>query len=722
MLKLQIPVNSDGDLFEFDLAKDKVTIGRRHDNDIRIKETYVSAYHAELVRKDSGRFYLRDRDSSNGTFLNGKRIRDRVEVSPGDILKFGSLKCYIADLSAKAKTAKKEKMGAMAAAGSATLESIPKNVRNKTTSISTKNQDFSDDFEEEFESSSRQSEIIGGVYTNSLPKNNFERQSFPDRSDRTEKLAGQPRELDSLKKQLNSNRSELRKAREELSRISRVLSKTREKAAKDEEAKQEKISELEKRLKSKETGNDKLEQRLRLATNRAEQLESELEHHRTDMAVEIKTAMQRFTHTKNDNLLLQGTLEALETERKQYREKSVALTRKLDKTREGFSLLLQTSGKRLEESLEERIQIEESHQKSEQRLKCLETELESLRDDFGKMEVSYRQKLKDAERAIKRGNKTEQTLIGELESANEQLKNQQADTVKLKSSLEVLRAEKEAADEDWRERVLELQTTNQGLISCSDELDTLESKIKASKIEIRKLKNERVALNRETEGLRAEKEALAIEKAKIDKERTHHNNTVQQMREESQQASLKLDNILQNLHESEKKVTYLRNLEQELEKSVLRTQRSALSRKGIYSEDDEAITTIWPETEQLICRELIDRLELLEDLLDRYQQNWFFPKVADQLNLLRDSFMALLKNHSVDQFDLEPGTELSVESRKKIQLISVDDLEDSKLKRLSIQHAGNGSKPKVLQTLRPGYIYSKGGQDVIIRKAEVIVA
>ncbi|MDF1815424.1 MAG: hypothetical protein P1V20_24700, partial [Verrucomicrobiales bacterium] len=170
-----------------------------------------------------------------------------------------------------------------------------------------------------------------------------------------------------------------------------------------------------------------------------------------------------------------------------------------------------------------------------------------------------------------------------------------------------------------------------------------------------------------------------------------------------------------------KKVSYLRNLENELEKSVLRAQRSALSRKGIYREDEEELTTIWPETEQLICRELIDRLEMLEDLLKRYQQSWFFPKVADQLNLLRDSFMTLLKNHSVDQFDLEPGTELSVDSRKKIQLISVDDLEDPKLKRLSSVKK-EGSRTKVIQTLRPGYIYSKGGQDVIIRKAEVVVA
>ena len=54
MLKLTIPVNPNGDVFEYDLDKDKITLGRRHDNDIRIKETYVSAYHAEFTRDAEG--------------------------------------------------------------------------------------------------------------------------------------------------------------------------------------------------------------------------------------------------------------------------------------------------------------------------------------------------------------------------------------------------------------------------------------------------------------------------------------------------------------------------------------------------------------------------------------------------------------------------------------------------------------------------------------------
>ena len=94
MLKLQIPVNSKGDVFEFKLAKEKVTIGRRPDNDIRIKETYVSAYHAELSQGEDGILFLRDRHSSNGTFLNGTRlVPDKpMQLCTRDMVGFDSCK------------------------------------------------------------------------------------------------------------------------------------------------------------------------------------------------------------------------------------------------------------------------------------------------------------------------------------------------------------------------------------------------------------------------------------------------------------------------------------------------------------------------------------------------------------------------------------------------------------------------------------------------------
>jgi signal transduction histidine kinase/pSer/pThr/pTyr-binding forkhead associated (FHA) protein len=55
-----------------------------------LTDTTVSRRHAELT-PDDGRWFLRDLDSSNGTFVNGERISaDRVELSPGDQIRCGS--------------------------------------------------------------------------------------------------------------------------------------------------------------------------------------------------------------------------------------------------------------------------------------------------------------------------------------------------------------------------------------------------------------------------------------------------------------------------------------------------------------------------------------------------------------------------------------------------------------------------------------------------------
>ncbi|MDA7926577.1 Hsp70 family protein, partial [Verrucomicrobiales bacterium] len=73
----------------------KYGVGRRHDNDLRIKETYISGYHAELNRNDDGDYELSDLGSSNGTFLNGKKVEGREIVKAGDFVKFGILKVAV---------------------------------------------------------------------------------------------------------------------------------------------------------------------------------------------------------------------------------------------------------------------------------------------------------------------------------------------------------------------------------------------------------------------------------------------------------------------------------------------------------------------------------------------------------------------------------------------------------------------------------------------------
>ncbi len=101
MLQLQFLINStNGKVFNYTVAKPRVSVGRHEENDIQIQENFISAYHACFLLDEEGQCYLEDRDSSNGTFINGRRIFSREEVFPGDMLRFGSLKCRIREESA----------------------------------------------------------------------------------------------------------------------------------------------------------------------------------------------------------------------------------------------------------------------------------------------------------------------------------------------------------------------------------------------------------------------------------------------------------------------------------------------------------------------------------------------------------------------------------------------------------------------------------------------
>lgn len=67
-----------------------ISIGKSSSCNIRISNEYVSSYHAELILLDNGDIFLVDCNSTNGTFLQGKRIQPNVEVPVrrGDKIEF----------------------------------------------------------------------------------------------------------------------------------------------------------------------------------------------------------------------------------------------------------------------------------------------------------------------------------------------------------------------------------------------------------------------------------------------------------------------------------------------------------------------------------------------------------------------------------------------------------------------------------------------------------
>jgi predicted component of type VI protein secretion system len=76
-----------------DITKDLVVIGRKEDCDLRLDHKSVSKMHCVLVKTD-GLLLLRDLGSTNGTRVNGTRVR-RAALLPNDQISIAHYKFRI---------------------------------------------------------------------------------------------------------------------------------------------------------------------------------------------------------------------------------------------------------------------------------------------------------------------------------------------------------------------------------------------------------------------------------------------------------------------------------------------------------------------------------------------------------------------------------------------------------------------------------------------------
>src|SRR4051812_9046354 len=84
-------------------AKHEINVGRVQGNDLMLPKGNVSKHHARLIFRD-GRFIVTDLKSTNGTYVNGRKIAQATIVREGD-------KIYIGDFVLRIET------GAAASAG-----------------------------------------------------------------------------------------------------------------------------------------------------------------------------------------------------------------------------------------------------------------------------------------------------------------------------------------------------------------------------------------------------------------------------------------------------------------------------------------------------------------------------------------------------------------------------------------------------------------------------
>jgi hypothetical protein len=86
------------------------TIGRDQRCDLYLGDMSVSRLHAKLVRDAEG-WFLTDVGSTNGTRLNGWRVRAAVRVRPGDHVTFGSVSFVLCDPGGRPPESPRESEG-----------------------------------------------------------------------------------------------------------------------------------------------------------------------------------------------------------------------------------------------------------------------------------------------------------------------------------------------------------------------------------------------------------------------------------------------------------------------------------------------------------------------------------------------------------------------------------------------------------------------------------
>src|SRR3954451_10656237 len=70
-----------------------ISIGRHSDNKVVVNDTLASRFHC-IVEKSPEGYLLRDLGSSNGTRVNGRRVRS-VPLHPGDVVMIGKTRLIL---------------------------------------------------------------------------------------------------------------------------------------------------------------------------------------------------------------------------------------------------------------------------------------------------------------------------------------------------------------------------------------------------------------------------------------------------------------------------------------------------------------------------------------------------------------------------------------------------------------------------------------------------
>jgi pSer/pThr/pTyr-binding forkhead associated (FHA) protein len=101
-MKLYLIAKNREKVWSYDIKGETVSIGRSNENDIQVKDRYVSRRQLILWKKEN-RFFLKNLGNKNDTTVNGLRIPPcaTVQVKKGDVIDIGMSVLFIGEISSQ---------------------------------------------------------------------------------------------------------------------------------------------------------------------------------------------------------------------------------------------------------------------------------------------------------------------------------------------------------------------------------------------------------------------------------------------------------------------------------------------------------------------------------------------------------------------------------------------------------------------------------------------
>jgi hypothetical protein len=74
----------------FIIDQPALVLGRQKDSDCAINDTLLSRHHCRVTADETGDYWLEDLGSTNGTYLNSRKVQEKMRLSYGDRIMIGN--------------------------------------------------------------------------------------------------------------------------------------------------------------------------------------------------------------------------------------------------------------------------------------------------------------------------------------------------------------------------------------------------------------------------------------------------------------------------------------------------------------------------------------------------------------------------------------------------------------------------------------------------------